>query len=227
VLRLITSYASERFPGADHRVGNLTAHLPALVEHEDDGTRWLLLIAGYDPADRHPQRPGSIALATAPPESCTPCRTASAPSRSTSCDERCDNNRRRHPQFSADTAIFTRRRRHPDLPRGPRPARSQAGPAPPDPPQAGAGFVHLHTHSEYSPLDGLSRMDEIVRRGHLPRPDRCRHHRPRHLRRPPRAAARRRQGRGQADLRHRGVPVRRPPHPRRSRATRAARPAQP
>ncbi|MGW1436907.1 DNA polymerase III subunit alpha [Streptomyces griseus] len=32
-----------------------------------------------------------------------------------------------------------------------------------DPPRAAAGFVHLHTHSEYSPLDGLSRMDEITR----------------------------------------------------------------
>jgi DNA polymerase III alpha subunit len=32
-----------------------------------------------------------------------------------------------------------------------------------DPPEAAAGFVHLHTHSEFSPLDGLSRMDEIVR----------------------------------------------------------------
>jgi hypothetical protein len=78
-------------------------------------------------------------------------------------------------------------------------------------------FVHLHTHTEYSQLDGLSTWDEILHHGDR-RPARWRRdrvRRPRHLRRAPRAAGTRRQVRPQAHLRHGGLlrprPV--PAHP--------------
>ncbi|QDN94889.1 DNA polymerase III subunit alpha (plasmid) [Streptomyces sp. RLB1-9] len=155
MLRLITSYAHERFPGGTHRVGGLNIHLPALVEHEDDGTRWLLVPA-VPPIIVTPQtwrralNGGAAGVMEALQDGVT-----AVPAHMIE-EQDIDGGRlclaySRNAIFGDNEGIPTYHEVLDQLE------------AKQDPPRAGSGFVHLHTHSEYSPLDGLSRMDEIVR----------------------------------------------------------------
>ncbi|MGW9067868.1 DNA polymerase III subunit alpha [Streptomyces yangpuensis] len=142
MLRLITSYATH--PDT----------LPALVEHEDDGTRWLLVPA-------------------AAPVTVTPLTWRRA----------LDDGAAGVMEVLEDgvAAVPMHRIQEQDLSNGTlclaysRSAIFEAAEGIPtyhevldqlealdSPPASTSGFVHLHTHSEYSPLDGLSRMTEIV-----------------------------------------------------------------
>ncbi|MFE0490172.1 DNA polymerase III subunit alpha [Streptomyces griseoaurantiacus] len=157
MLRLITSYAHERFPGAEHRVGGLTLHLPALVEHEDDGTRWLLVpgfLDGKIPAStwRRAVTDGAAGLMSELQDGimAIPAHLLEEHSRSLADGTMAIS--------YVHTAIFSDADGIPTY----HDVLDQLE-AKQDPPRAGAGFVHLHTHSEFSPLDGLSRMDEILR----------------------------------------------------------------
>lgn len=156
MLRLITSYASERFPGAEHRVGGLKLHLPALVEHDEDGTRWLL-IAGYLPLDvttstwRRALTDGAAGVMYT-------LQDGVGAIAAHQLDERGRDTGNGTLRIShADTALFTDADGIPTYHEvlDQTEARDSG-------PSSRPGFVHLHTHSEYSPLDGLSRMGEIV-----------------------------------------------------------------
>lgn len=157
MLRLIISYASERFPGAEHRVGGLKLHLPALVEHDEDGTRWLL-IAGYLPLDvttstwRRALTDGAAGVMYT-------LQDGVGAIAAHQLDERGRDTGNGTLTFShADTALFTDADGIPTY----HEVLDQTEARDSTPASKPAGFVHLHTHSEYSPLDGLSRMDEIV-----------------------------------------------------------------
>ncbi|MET7363309.1 DNA polymerase III subunit alpha [Streptomyces sp. NPDC005562] len=163
MLRLIASYASDQYPGSEHRVGGLTVHLPALVEHEDDGTRWLLVPA-VDPITLSTSTwTRALADGAAGIMILLQDGVAAVPM------HRLEDQDLRNSQvaitfdhlaiFGGDEAIPTYHEVLDQLEAKADPPHAHRA----DPPQAGGGFVHLHTHSEYSPLDGLSRMDEIVR----------------------------------------------------------------
>jgi DNA polymerase-3 subunit alpha len=157
VLRIITSYAHERFPGAEHRVGNLKLHLPALVEHEDDGTRWLL-VPGYIPTDvsvsvwARAVKDGAAGIMHTLQDG-----VGAVPAHRLEEDAQNLGNGTMRLSYRY-SALFSDADGIPTY----HEVLDQLE-AKQDPPKAAAGFVHLHTHSEYSPLDGLSRMDEIVR----------------------------------------------------------------
>jgi DNA polymerase-3 subunit alpha len=154
VLRLITSYASD---APYVHVGELRTQLPALVEHEDDGTRWLLVPAA-EPTVIVAPAPWKRAVAEGAAGILVAFSHAFAGDALSAL-----------PSHLIDDAAKQMRVRLEDM------ALFEGGYAPTyhevldqleakqDPPRAGSEFVHLHTHSEYSPLDGLSRMDEIVR----------------------------------------------------------------
>lgn len=154
MLRLITSYASERFPGAEHTVGGLKLHLPALVEHEEDGTRWLLVPAAapviVTPLTwRRALNDGAAGVMEALEDGvvATPAHRV----------EEQDLGDGRVCLAYGVSAIFGDEDGIPTYHEVLDQLEAKLSP-----PQAAGGFVHLHTHSEYSPLDGLSRMDEIV-----------------------------------------------------------------
>jgi DNA polymerase-3 subunit alpha len=156
VLRLITSYAHERFPGTSYRVGGLNIALPALVEHEDDGTRWLLTPA------IEPVTVSSATWTRALADGAAGVMLALQDGVAAVPNHRLEDQDLGNGQLAIAftwTAIFDEDEGVPtyhevldQLEAKPDPRRDHRG-----------RFVHLHTHSEYSPLDGLSRMDEIVR----------------------------------------------------------------
>ncbi|MFI0967030.1 DNA polymerase III subunit alpha [Streptomyces sp. NPDC021080] len=157
MLRLVTSYASERFPGAEHRVGGLTLHLPALVEHDEDGTRWLL-VAGHTPLDvttstwRRALTDGAAGMLF-------PLQDGICAAPSHLVDEHARDLGNGHLRMNhAHTAIFSDADGIPTY----HEVLDQLEAWGSTRPERPAGFVHLHVHSEYSPLDGLSRLDEIV-----------------------------------------------------------------
>ncbi|MFJ4902824.1 DNA polymerase III subunit alpha [Streptomyces sp. NPDC088727] len=157
MLRLITSYASERFPGAEHRVGGLKLHLPALVEHDEDGTRWFL-IPGYFPYDVTTSS-WRKALSEGAAGVMAPLKDGIVAMPAHHLDEHGRDTGKGSITFDYQhTAIFSDADGIPTYHEvlDQTEARDSAPHARP------AGFVHLHTHSEYSPLDGLSRMDEIA-----------------------------------------------------------------
>jgi hypothetical protein len=152
VLRLITSYASN---APYVQVGELRAQLPALVEHEDDGTRWLLVLAGNPAAAprsawEHALRNGAAGVMGALEDGVYAFPVHKVQEYDLG-DGQISLGAFREAIFDAEDGIPTYHEVLDQLE------------AKQDPPQAASGFVHLHTHSEYSPLDGLSRMDEIVR----------------------------------------------------------------
>lgn len=152
MLRIITSYASD---APYVQVGELSVRLPALVEHEDDGTRWLLVPAVapviVPPSTwRRALNDGAAGVMETLEDGvvATPVHMIE--------EQPLDDSRlglaySRSAIFDDEDGIPTYHEVLDQLE------------AKQDPPRADAGFVHLHTHSEYSPLDGLSRMDEIVR----------------------------------------------------------------
>ncbi|MEV7675162.1 DNA polymerase III subunit alpha [Streptomyces sp. NPDC088752] len=164
MLRLITSYAPERFPGAEHRVGGLKLHLPALVEHEDDGTRWMLISGAFSndvmtSKWRRALNDGAAGIMFTLQDG-----VGAIPAHH--LDEKGRDTGNGTITFSyTDTAIFSDADGIPTYHQvlDQTEARDSA------PTARRAGFVHLHTHSEYSPLDGLSLMseilDEVVRHG--------------------------------------------------------------
>ncbi|MDQ1041439.1 DNA polymerase-3 subunit alpha [Streptomyces sp. V3I8] len=158
MLRLVTSYASERFPGAEHRVGGLRIHLPALVEHEEDGTRWLLN-PGYTPLDVTTSV-WRRALADGAAGILFPLQDGICAIASHQVDEHAHDLGNGHLRLNhAHTAIFSDADGIPTYHEVLDQTEARDSTPPIRPKQ---GFVHLHTHSEYSPLDGLSRMAEIV-----------------------------------------------------------------
>ncbi|MFD8650703.1 DNA polymerase III subunit alpha [Streptomyces mirabilis] len=154
MLRLVTSYASERFPGAEHRVGGLKLHLPALVEHEEDGTRWLLVPA-VPPIIvtpliwRRALNDGAAGVMEALQDGVVATPTYRIEEQDLGDGRVC--------LAYSWSAIFGDEDGIPTYHQVLNQLEAKLSP-----PKAAAGFVHLHTHSEYSPLDGLSRLDEIV-----------------------------------------------------------------
>jgi DNA polymerase-3 subunit alpha len=153
VLRTINSYASD---APSVQVGELCVALPALVEHEEDGTRWLLI--DYVDFDlpitlwQRALRDGAAGVLVRVGDGL--CATTS---------NRIEEDGRERPNGRIFTmgVRYSRFEHHEGAPTYH--AVLDQLEAMENPPKAAAGFVHLHTHSEYSPLDGLSRMDEIVR----------------------------------------------------------------
>jgi len=152
VLRLISSYASN---APYVQIGEFSAQLPALVEHEDDGTRWLVVPAAAPVIVapliwRRALADGAAGVMEALEDG-----VAAVPVHMIE-EQDLDGGRlclaySRNALFDSEDGIPTYH------------AVLDQLEAKQDPPTADSGFVHLHTHSEYSPLDGLSRMDEIVR----------------------------------------------------------------
>lgn len=139
MLRLIASYAT---PERDElEVDGLTVKVPALVENEEDGSRWLLIdypdtdVPGWD---RAVKGGATGVLVRAGSGLC-----ATVIEHGTGLD-------------NAEFAEFPRELGAPTY------SDVLLRIRPPAPVQGEGTFVHLHTHSEYSPLDGLSRMDEIT-----------------------------------------------------------------
>jgi DNA polymerase-3 subunit alpha len=136
-------------------VGELRAQLPALVEHEEDGTRWLLVPAAAPVIVTHltwrrALNDGAAGVMEALGDGVT-----AVPAHMIE-EQDLDGGRlclaySRNAIFDDDEGIPTYHQVLDQLE------------AKYSPPKADSGFVHLHTHSEYSPLDGLSRMGEIVR----------------------------------------------------------------
>lgn len=156
MLRLITSYAPGRFPGREHRIDGLTLHLPALVENEDDGSRWLLITGVL------PWRTEGALWRRAVSEGACGILLTLQDGLAAMVSHHIDDHARElqtaggHLDVSdVDYAVLTQTPTYHEV--------LDQLEAKQDPPTAPGGFVHLHTHSEYSPLDGLSRMDEIVR----------------------------------------------------------------
>ncbi|THA72450.1 DNA polymerase III subunit alpha [Streptomyces sp. A0642] len=156
MLRFITSYASERLPGDERRVDGLTLHLPALVEHEGDGTRWLVVPAG-DPTTT-PLTVWSKALkgGAAGIMGALGDGIFAVPLHRLTEQDLGDGTIAF--AYGGYSAIFGDDE---DIPTYHEVLDQLEAKL--NPPRAAAGFVHLHSHSEYSPLDGLSRMDEITR----------------------------------------------------------------
>ncbi|MCX4799694.1 DNA polymerase III subunit alpha [Streptomyces sp. NBC_01242] len=157
MLRLVNSYASERFPGAEHRVGGLKLHLPALVEHDEDGTRWLLIPGGY----RLDVTTSTWTRALT--EGAAGILYTMQDGVGAIAAHQLDEHGRETSQGSITfgyehTAIFSDADGIPTY----HEVLDQTEARDSGPHARPAGFVHLHTHSEYSPLDGLSRMDEIA-----------------------------------------------------------------
>lgn len=156
MLRIITSYAPQSL---STRVGpDLVVRFPALVENEEDGTRWLLIDgsagAPYSLSTtwwRRAQQDGAAGLLIT-----DGWRFEAAVSHHLDEHGREGADGRFH-IWDTPLALF-----HADESPTYHEVLDQLE-AKQDPPQADAGFVHLHTHSEFSALDGLSRMDEIVR----------------------------------------------------------------
>ncbi|MFF7198216.1 DNA polymerase III subunit alpha [Streptomyces sp. NPDC008079] len=141
MLRLISSYAPPRTP--ETTVDGLTAALPAVVEQDTDGSRWLLTGTTVpESALRRAVKDGAVGVLVLVDDG-----LRAAPPR----------------QFDGNWGSL-----------GSLPLFPHANGAPtygdvlsnfratPSRPPAGT-FAHLHTHSEFSALDGLSRMDEVVR----------------------------------------------------------------
>jgi DNA polymerase-3 subunit alpha len=154
VLRLITSYAPD---APSVQVGELRTALPALVEHEGDGTRWLLVPAGDPTTTSAYVWASALSNGAAGFMGVLEDGVFAVPSHRLS--EQDLGNGTIAFAYGGYSAIFGDDE---DIPTYHQVLDQLEGKQ--DPPKtAASGFVHLHTHSEYSPLDGLSRMDEIVR----------------------------------------------------------------
>ncbi|WP_428957812.1 DNA polymerase III subunit alpha [Streptomyces sp. cg35] len=150
MLRLITSHA----PGTPFlQVGEYRGPAPALVEHEGDGTRWLLSPATQTPSVsaafwRLAQREGAAGVLLHLVNG-----VVAYPAHSIDQHGREVQGLVLLPGAAA--AVFNEAPTYHEV-LDQLEAKNSLD-------QATSTFVHLHTHSEYSPLDGLSRMDEIVR----------------------------------------------------------------
>ncbi|MEU6362247.1 DNA polymerase III subunit alpha [Streptomyces albidoflavus] len=152
MLRLITSYATD---APNVHVGGLSVALPALAEHDDDGTRWLLVAAGNPATAPATVWASALADGAAGVMGVLEDGVYAFPIHKVSEHDlgngQVSLGAHREAIFGEDEGIPTYHEVLDQLE------------AKQNPPRTAGGFVHLHTHSEYSPLDGLSRMDEITR----------------------------------------------------------------
>lgn len=158
MLRLIT-----RYPFHSAAYQGPSSPPPSLMEHDEDGTRWLVT----DSAAQNwciPRAEWTRAVADGAAGILLYSRdglsAAIVPHVDAQAQERSDGTlflgKVTFAEFSSSDEAPTYHEVLDQL-------EAKLSPPVADRPQAGGGFVHLHTHSEYSPLDGLSRMDEIVR----------------------------------------------------------------
>jgi len=142
MIRLVQSYSNE-FPSTVQLLGR-SFDAPCLVE-DDEGIRWFIADTPVEIVASHwamAAANGAVGLVYPGPEGFT------AMLASTFMDERIEDGRVYRP--TGEWVSFPQRF----------PTYSQLLTYKPE--RQRGGFVHLHTHSEYSALDGLSTVQEIV-----------------------------------------------------------------
>lgn len=148
-MRLVDSYADDT---ATIVLGGRTLPVPCLVEDDEDGMRWLLHLSSdeiYAPLWARASAAGAVGIIV----------PGDLKIRAMTAERFAEDREERRPNYvvpAGSWSLFDRVPSYEEVflaPRGSLVVPKKSG---------RTGFVHGHTHSEFSPLDGLSNIREIV-----------------------------------------------------------------